>query len=286
VDKRISNQKNISAKSVYVGIMSRNAYERFEKGEGDTSTSHFFAILSRLNIDYTDMVSMPMSSALGSSYIVKKMHRIFREESFSNEGTIWEMGNKYLLLFFQVGSSRSDTVNISLYAKCISSILRNQVSAALLYSCPLKNFLSKIETWSNTEIIIFSDLAICYSTDALWGITNMCVNSYRKHHQASLVYVSELLSSVISVCIFRKKRTLAQLLLKLFEELLHEDEQVEGLFAIKYTILMNIVHSEKNNDYSCLIPVESMRQLHLENAIVRYERVVPEVLLNLKFHYL
>lgn len=65
--------KNISAKEVYVGVMSRNAYEHFEKGKGDTSTRHFFAILSRLNIDQSDIVLMPNYTALGSPYAVKQI---------------------------------------------------------------------------------------------------------------------------------------------------------------------------------------------------------------------
>ena len=48
----IRKDKGISQKEVYMGVVSRSFYQKFEKGEYTTSTETFEKLLERINLTY------------------------------------------------------------------------------------------------------------------------------------------------------------------------------------------------------------------------------------------
>ena len=61
--KRIRTEKKLTSKEVYRDIFTRPSIARFEKGESDTTTSKFFAIIDNLHISYIIFCIIPMKKA-------------------------------------------------------------------------------------------------------------------------------------------------------------------------------------------------------------------------------
>lgn len=276
--KQIRLNKNIKAKDVYTGIMSRSSYEKFENGISDTSSVNFINILSKLNLTYAELISLSPNAS--GPFLINRIHRLFRNRKTTTK--LIDISNLKIDKYVLYENNSCDTIIISLYGKCLYYILKGDLKHACAYSSPIKEILSKIESWSSTEYIIFSDVAICYNSDTLFTLSNELFRSFNQTQSADSF--SEILFSTISVLLYRDKLTLAKKLLTHLETVITQQASNTSL-KIRFTILNNIFLNSKNANIH-IIPEKSMADLYLFDEINTYQIIIPNFIAKNYFSYL
>ncbi|MGE7090387.1 hypothetical protein ACQKII_02785 [Lysinibacillus sp. NPDC048646] len=158
--KEIRIAKKIPSKVLYKDLLSRPAIARFEKGDSDTGTMKFFALLERLNITLEEFEQHLNSRENKDFFYTKEYIEAFYLKDIDKLNELANMADH---------DYKRNNLNIKfLHYRAIIHLLIDDIQNTKLYISEveiLQTYLGTCENWGYYEITLFSNSLNFYSNE-------------------------------------------------------------------------------------------------------------------------
>lgn len=188
--KRIRLERNIRAKEVYEGILSRTMYYRFENKNESISYPLLFQICERLNIDYKTLEIF--FSIDNYQKIIEYIYFLF----FNERNQLNDYSQQLQIKFEQTGCMKYRHLSIishNLYLKYYFNTLDNNE----VYE--FKSYIFGVDCWYEYEIYLIINGIFLFSLDEIDGIYHRLIKRIRKLNLPDNQFVI-LTTGIISIC--------------------------------------------------------------------------------------
>lgn len=195
--KRIRTEKKLTSKEVYRDIFTRPSIARFEKGESDTTTSKFFAIIDNLHISLDEYYFLYHTDE--ESVYLKVIERVLEVQHVGNGETFLNLEEEFLSKY------KCTSKVVYLHYSCISHFLAHSY---LSLPHPEKQlsvimeYLFQIETWNYYELVLFNNSLDFLPHDFVDSVYKK-VQSKMKKLQKIRRYKNELFSLITNILVTR-----------------------------------------------------------------------------------
>jgi len=147
--KNIRRNKGISQKEVYIGIVSRSFYQKFEKGEYTTSIENFEQFLNRINLSYEEFTFIANDFQLISydQHLVD-IFKAYQDKDYKKLGEIY-----HLLC--------SSNIQKEVFLSQIAILLKENISKRKLKEDSLHfiyDYLDDVKDWTFFETKLFNNI--------------------------------------------------------------------------------------------------------------------------------
>lgn len=188
--KKIRLERNIKAKEVYEGILSRTMYYRFENKDESISYPLLFKICERLNIDYKTLEYF--LSIDNYQKIIKYIYFLF----FNERKQLNKYSKQLKIKFEQTGCIKYKHLSIishNLYLKYYFNTLNDDEI------CEFKSYIFGVDCWYEYETDLIINGIFLFSLDEIDGIYHRLVKSIKRFELPDNQFVI-LTTGVISIC--------------------------------------------------------------------------------------
>lgn len=195
--KKIRLERNIKAKDVYDGILSRAMYYRFENKGDSISYPILLKILQRLNIDYK-MVEIFFSEE-NYQTIIENIYNLF----FNNRIELNEYSKQLKVKFIHTGCVKYKHLAIishNLYLEFFQNKFDyNEVKE-------FKKYIFGVECWQEYEIYLIINGIFMFSLDEIDSIYYRLIKTITRLN-IPCDQVAVLMTGIISICYSKKDYT-------------------------------------------------------------------------------
>lgn len=192
--KKIRLEKNIKAKDVYEGILSRTMYYRFENKNESISYPLLFEICQRLNINYQTLETL--SSGENYQTIIHCIYSLF----FNNREQLNNYSQKLIHKFNQTGYMKYKHLAIishNLYLKYFFNRLDSEEVIEF------KSYIFEVDCWHEYELYLIINGIFLFSLEEIDSIYYRLLKSFIKFNIPYDQFVI-LTTGIISICYSNK----------------------------------------------------------------------------------
>lgn len=192
--RKIHMKKNIPAKEVYEGILSRSMYYRFENKGDAISYPLLFQIFQRLNIDYKTIEQLYDEE--NYHYIIKKIYQIYFEDKNKLDIYADFLRDKY---------HRSNKIKY-LHLSIICNNLYQKYYRNTLNEDEVRIFKSYIfdaETWDEYEIYLIINGLFIFSLEEIDYLYHPVIKKIKELSLSPDLFII-LITGIMSICYSQK----------------------------------------------------------------------------------
>lgn len=190
----IRNAKNVSVKNLISGIIGRTAYSNFVNDKNCTSVDTFMKLLNRLHVSYSEFqfIANGLELDQGQKLIIELQKTVARGD-VSSIKKILEKAINYCYVY--EGDERYH------HLACITQLMLDRLQQVTLNFQAKKiitDYLTKCETWTHYELVIFNNVMFIFSIDQIRIFRQRVLHNLEKY-QNLRVYGSESFRVLINM---------------------------------------------------------------------------------------
>jgi len=173
--KQIREDKGISPKEVYTGIMDRTNYWRFENGMIESYFVNVFQIINRLNITFEEFMFLIEEENLKEEQQEKE--EFIKLWGNSDITGLEKLKNKANHLYRETGQIKYllREMNLVVYINMLMDRPYNKTAVK-----KIKNYLFKVENWHTFELDLLGNSLFIFDIDTAMLLYRKSLKSFRR----------------------------------------------------------------------------------------------------------
>lgn len=247
--------KRMQAKDLYLDIMTKTNYVRFEKNHVDISANKLMHIISRLNMTFEEVLFIQHTYSTDTNTLLWKQYA--GANNVRDIRTLKDLANK------NKDSSDMRTKIIGCLCDITVQSLQeepiNQKSATLIVS-----YLSNIDLWTLDEISIFTSSFYLFNDIAQSNLMELCMKSMDKYKLWSnyLERILNLLTNYIYHCYWYQRIEEGDHWLNILnEKRLNTSTIYQGFYRELCNQIYNLIHTKKYDRNRLVILDNQIKEL-------------------------